>query len=92
MLSRIASRAASTHAPRGLSAILQKNPDDVVITFAKRTPVGRARKGQLKDVSVDEMLHALFKASLQETKIDPAKIDDICVGRSSPSATASTGR
>ncbi|KAK0506123.1 3-ketoacyl-CoA thiolase [Armillaria luteobubalina] len=78
MLSRIASRAASTHAPRGLSAILQKNPDDVVITFAKRTPVGRARKGQLKDVSVDEMLHALLKASLQETKIDPAKIDDIC--------------
>ncbi|PBL01034.1 3-ketoacyl-CoA thiolase [Armillaria gallica] len=84
MLSRIASRAASTHAPRGLSAILQKNPDDVVITFAKRTPVGRARKGQLKDVSVDEMLHALFKASLQETKIDPAKIDDICVGTCHP--------
>ncbi|KAK0208319.1 3-ketoacyl-CoA thiolase [Desarmillaria ectypa] len=84
MFSRIASRAASTHAPRGLSTILQKNPDDVVITFAKRTPVGRAKKGQLKDVPIDEMLHALFKAALQETKLDPAKIDDICVGTCHP--------
>ncbi|KAK0465137.1 3-ketoacyl-CoA thiolase [Desarmillaria tabescens] len=84
MLSRIASRAASTHAPRGLSAVLQKNPDDVVITFAKRTPVGRAKKGQLKDVPIDEMLHALFRAALQETKLDPAKIDDICVGTCHP--------
>ncbi|KAG5342435.1 hypothetical protein C0989_002271 [Termitomyces sp. Mn162] len=58
-------RAASTRAaPRGLAAILQKNPDDVVITFAKRTPIGRAKKGQFKDVPVDEMLYALFKASL----------------------------
>ena len=54
------SRAASTR-PSGLAQILEKNPDDVVITFAKRTVVGRAKKGQLKDVPVDEMLHALFK-------------------------------
>lgn len=53
-------RAAHTR-PRGLAAILQKNPDDVVITFAKRTAVGRAKKGQLKDTPVDEMLRALFK-------------------------------
>jgi acetyl-CoA acyltransferase 1 len=53
-------RSASSRAPRGLSAILQKNPDDVVITFAKRTAVGRAKKGQLKDTPVDEMLHALL--------------------------------
>lgn len=57
-------RSASAQAvPRGLAAILQKNPDDVVITFAKRTAIGRAKKGQLKDTPVDEMLHALFKAS-----------------------------
>jgi hypothetical protein len=41
--------------------LLQKKDDDVVITFAKRTAMGRAKKGQLKDVSVDELLHALFK-------------------------------
>lgn len=55
-------RAASTRArPQGLSGILQKNSDDVVITFAKRTAVGRAKKGQWKDTTVDELLRALFK-------------------------------
>ena len=46
---------------RGRTEILTKHPDDVVITFAKRTALGRAKKGQLKDVPVDELLHALFK-------------------------------
>ncbi len=80
---RIASRAASTNAPRGLAAILQKNPEDVVITFAKRTAMGRAKKGQLKDAPVDEILHGLFKESLKATSLDPSKIDDICVGTQS---------
>jgi len=41
--------------------IFDKCYDDVVITFAKRTAVGRAKKGQFKDTPVDELLHALFK-------------------------------
>ncbi|RDB29696.1 3-ketoacyl-CoA thiolase A, peroxisomal [Hypsizygus marmoreus] len=77
-------RAASAKAPRGLAAILQKNPEDVVITFAKRTAIGRAKKGQLKDIPVDELLHSLFKATLEKTKLDPSKIDDICVGLCHP--------
>lgn len=60
----LARAASSTTRPHGLAAILEKKPDDVVITFAKRTAVGRAKKGQLKDTPVDEMLHALFKVSL----------------------------
>ena len=56
-------RYASTQA-RGLQAILQKKPDDVVITFAQRTAMGRAKKGQLKDVPVDELLHGLLKVPL----------------------------
>ena len=58
-----AHRPASTLAS-GRAQLLQKNPDDIVITFAKRTAMGRAKKGQLKDVPVDELLHALFKARL----------------------------
>jgi len=53
-------RAASTLAS-GRAQLLQKKPDDIVITFAKRTAMGRAKKGQLNDVPVDELLHALFK-------------------------------
>lgn len=60
----LARAASSSTRPRGLAAILEKRPDDVVITFAKRTAVGRAKKGQLKDSPVDEMLHALFKVAL----------------------------
>jgi acetyl-CoA acyltransferase 1 len=47
--------------PHGIANVLEKKPDDVVITFAKRTAIGRAKKGQLKDTPVDELLHALFK-------------------------------
>ena len=53
---RTASTVSSSRAQ-----LLQKKDDDVVITFAKRTAMGRAKKGQLKDVPVDELLHALFK-------------------------------
>lgn len=64
-LRRIAplTRAASTKA-RGLQAILQKKSDDVVITFAARTAMGKVRKGQLKDHPVDEILLALFKVRI----------------------------
>lgn len=55
-------RSMATQA-RGLPAILEKRPDDVVITFAKRTAMGRAKKGQLKDTPVDALMHALFKVS-----------------------------
>ncbi|KAF9056204.1 3-ketoacyl-CoA thiolase [Panaeolus papilionaceus] len=81
LLSRTLSSAAR---PKGLKAILEKRPDDVVITFAKRTAIGRAKKGQHKDTPVDEMLHALFKAALAETRLDPSKIDDICVATCHP--------
>ncbi|KAJ3576651.1 hypothetical protein NP233_g292 [Leucocoprinus birnbaumii] len=72
-------RSISSRPPRGLTSILQKNADDVVITFGKRTAVGRAKKGQWKDTTVDELLYALFKATLEKTKFDPAKLDDVCV-------------
>ena len=54
-------RAASTQT-RGLDAILKKKPDDVVITFARRTPMGRVKKGggMLANFPVDELLKALF--------------------------------
>jgi acetyl-CoA acyltransferase 1 len=53
--------ASSVASARGRAHLLQKKDNDIVITFAKRTAMGRARKGQLKDVPVDELLHALFK-------------------------------
>lgn len=47
--------------PRGLPEILEKRPEDVVITFAKRTAMSRVKKGQLNNVPVDKLLHSLFR-------------------------------
>ncbi|KAJ4335553.1 hypothetical protein N0V87_006082 [Didymella glomerata] len=66
---------------KGLKNILQKNPNDVVILSALRTPVTRAKKGGLRDAYDHEMLGAVLKATLQKfPTLDPAKIDDICIG------------
>jgi len=46
--------------------------------------MGRAKKGQLKDFHVDEILRSLFKATLARTGLDPSKIDDVCVGTCHP--------
>lgn len=69
-----AHRAASTLGP-GRAQLLQKKHDDIVITFAKRTAMGRARKGQLKDVPVDELLYRLFKVRLWLTSLSPFCVD-----------------
>lgn len=60
-LSIPAIRTMSTHATQRPAAILEKRPDDVVITFAKRTAMGRHRKGHFKDTPVDEIMQALYK-------------------------------
>ena len=56
-----AMRSISTYVAQGPATILEKCPDDVVITFAKRTAMGKYRKGQFKDTPVDEIMQALFK-------------------------------
>lgn len=62
----------------------QKNPDDVVITLAIRTPLTRARKGGFKDTELDYLLYALLKETLAKSQIDPALIEDVCLGNVCP--------
>ena len=58
----------------------QKNPDDVVITLAVRTPLCKAFKGGLKDTDLDYLVYSLLKEVLNKSKIDPALIEDVCMG------------
>lgn len=58
----------------------QKNPDDVVITLSLRTPLTKARKGGFKDTELDYMVYALLKETLARSKIDPALVEDVCLG------------
>ena len=84
MLARLTARHAGRPSARafatlakGRAEVLTKRPDDVVITFAKRTALGRAKKGQLKDVPVDELLHALLKVRICQSN---SQLRGICAG------------
>jgi acetyl-CoA acetyltransferase len=43
---------------------MSKNPRDVVVVAAVRTPVGKANKGALKDTRPDDLLTAAIKGVL----------------------------
>lgn len=64
----------------GVSKVSSKSPDDVVVTAAYRTALCKAKKGQFKDTTSDELLLSLFKATRETMGIDPALIQDICLG------------
>ncbi|KFY41515.1 hypothetical protein V494_02938 [Pseudogymnoascus sp. VKM F-4513 (FW-928)] len=64
----------------GKAKLLQKNPDDIVITLAIRTPLTKARKGGLKDTPIDDLLIAILTQVREKSNIDPALVEDVCVG------------
>ncbi|KAJ5112563.1 3-ketoacyl-CoA thiolase peroxisomal [Penicillium argentinense] len=78
------SSVANQLSPSGVSAakqrILSKNPDDVVITYLARTPLTKARKGGLKDTTVDNLLISLLTTVREKSNIDPNLVEDVCVG------------
>lgn len=57
-----------------------KNPDDVVITLAIRTPLAKGNKGGFKDTELDYIIYALLKKVLEKSKIDPQLVEDVCLG------------
>ncbi|KAJ1922153.1 3-ketoacyl-CoA thiolase with broad chain length specificity [Mycoemilia scoparia] len=77
-LGQIASHLGAQPANR--TQIGTKNPDDVVVVSALRTPITRARKGGFKDTAPEYLLAAVLKGILDRTKIDPAVVEDISVG------------
>ncbi|KAB8216887.1 hypothetical protein P875_00053417 [Aspergillus parasiticus SU-1] len=79
-LSSIANQLTSPGAVSAKSKLLAKNPDDVVITLALRTPLTKARKGGLKDTTLDELLISLLTDVRERSKLDPNLVEDVCVG------------
>ncbi|KAI1963301.1 hypothetical protein LOZ58_002134 [Ophidiomyces ophidiicola] len=68
-------------APRGLKRILQKSPSDVVVLSSLRTAVTRAKKGGFKDAYPEELLSHVLRATLAANpNLDPALIEDVCIG------------
>jgi len=64
----------------GKDALLQKNPDDIVVTCAVRTAITRGGRGGFKDTPGQDLLHGVFKGLLERSKIPAGKVEDIAVG------------
>jgi len=74
---------APPKAVRGLSinmARTQKHHDDVVITLALRTPLTKAKRGGLKDTTLDGLLFKLLEQVRKQCNFDPGLVRDICLG------------
>ena len=62
------------------SYISGKQPDDVVICSAVRTPITKAKKGHLKDTSPEVMIAFALKGAVERAKLDPKLVQDIAIG------------
>ncbi|KAH8884630.1 thiolase [Thozetella sp. PMI_491] len=67
-------------AAKGKAKILEKNPDDIVITAALRTAFTKGGKGGFKDTQASDLLAGAFQGLIDRSKIDPTLVEDICVG------------
>ncbi|KAI5803275.1 3-ketoacyl-CoA thiolase [Peziza echinospora] len=83
---------------RGISHILTKQPNDVVIVSAVRTPITKSHKGLLKDTYPEQLLTHIFRPlTSHQTPNDtlslPSLIEDIHIGCTlSELGGAKTGR
>ncbi|KAK8217153.1 hypothetical protein M8818_001405 [Zalaria obscura] len=71
-----------------LETLQQKNPDDVVITLAIRTPLCKATKGGLKDTPLDGIVFKMLEQVVKRARIDPQMVEDICLGNVSDAKAA----
>ena len=71
-----------------LSHITTKNPDDIVITTAIRTPLGKGGKGGFKDTTVEYLIMATLEATRERMGFDPALVEDITFGNVSDAKAA----
>ncbi|KAJ9635122.1 3-ketoacyl-CoA thiolase with broad chain length specificity [Coniosporium tulheliwenetii] len=73
-------KASEADIPTGREALLEKHPDDIVVTCALRTPITKGGKGSFKDTPAADLLHGAFVNLISRSGIDPALVEDIAVG------------
>lgn len=60
---------------------------EAVIVSALRSPIGRARKGTLRDMRADDMAAQMVRATLDKVpELDPSDVDDLILGCGVPEA------
>lgn len=86
----LAGSVSPTKGNTGRVALLQKNPDDIVVTACLRTAFTKGGKGGFKDTAAADMLVGAFKSLIERSKIDPALVEDIAVGSVLPPGGGAT--
>ncbi|KAL2203134.1 3-ketoacyl-CoA thiolase [Sarocladium strictum] len=79
-ISQVAGQLSGNPTAGGRDKILQKNPDDVVVTACCRSALTKGGKGGFKDTPAQDLMAGIFKAILERSKINPALVEDIAVG------------
>ncbi|EMC96514.1 hypothetical protein BAUCODRAFT_156666 [Baudoinia panamericana UAMH 10762] len=77
-----------TPGQKPMDKITSKNPDDIVITLAIRTPLCKAKKGGLKDTPLDGMVFKILEQVIRKSRLDPQMVEDICLGNVSDAKAA----
>jgi acetyl-CoA acyltransferase 1 len=75
---------------RGKAALLEKHPDDIVVTCALRTAITKGGKGGFKDTHASDLLAGVLKGLITRSKIDPHRVGDIAVGSVLPPGGGAT--
>jgi len=69
---------------KDLAKLREKHPDDVVITYGKRTALTKAKRGAFRDTSSDSLLYELLKGGMAESGVDKNLVEDIVAGTCHP--------
>ncbi|KAL1999887.1 hypothetical protein VTN02DRAFT_3856 [Thermoascus thermophilus] len=75
---------------KGVSALLEKHPDDIVVTCALRTAITKGGKGGFKDTAAADLLAGALKGVIDRSGIDPKLVEDIAVGSVLPPGGGAT--
>ena len=74
------SQVTSHMSPTGRASLIEKRPDDIVVTTALRTAITKGGRGGFKDTAAADLLHGAFSSLIQRSGIDPKLVEDISVG------------
>ncbi|KAF3055075.1 3-ketoacyl-CoA thiolase, peroxisomal [Daldinia childiae] len=77
-LSQISGQISGSKSAR--EKLLEKNPDDIVVTACLRTAFTKGGKGGFKDTQAADLMAGALKGLLERSKIDPSLVEDVCVG------------
>lgn len=59
---------------------------EVAVISARRTAVGKAKRGGFKDTRPDDMLAPVLRATVEQSSVDPKSIGDVVIGTATPEA------